>query len=175
MIASFGAVAPRIAPGAYVASTASVVGDVEVGPRSSIWFGAVLRGDDAPIRIGAEASIQDNSVIHVFAHRGRRHPTVVGNRVTIGHSVTLHGCTIGDLCIVGMGSTVLDGAEMAERSMLAAGSLVSPGTRIPSGVLALGSPARPKRDLTPDELRWLEESAAHYVQLTARYLSGSSP
>src|SRR5215813_13525583 len=138
----YGDKAPQVGDGTFVADTAVLVGDVIVGARSSIWYGAVLRGDVFYIRIGDETSIQDNSVIHVTHGRNA---TIVGSRVTVGHSVNLHGCTIAERCIVG------------------AGSLVTPGTRIPPGTLALGSPARPKRDLTAEELEWLEVAAEHYV------------
>jgi carbonic anhydrase/acetyltransferase-like protein (isoleucine patch superfamily) len=157
---------PLIDETVFVADTATIIGDVEIGARSSIWFGAVLRGDVFHIRIGAETSVQDNAVIHVTHDR---FPTLIGSRVTIGHAVTLHGCTIGDLCIIGMGSIVLDQAEIGERSILGAGALVTPGTRIPPGHLAVGAPARVKRALTEAELQWLESSAAHYVELGRVY------
>jgi carbonic anhydrase/acetyltransferase-like protein (isoleucine patch superfamily) len=142
------------------------VGDVRVGARSSVWFGAVLRGDTSHIRVGEESSIQDNSVLHGTYGR---HATVVGSRVTVGHNVTLHGCTVGDLCILGMGAIVLDQAEVGDRCIIGAGALLTPGSKIPAGHLAVGQPARPKRPLTDDELTWLEASAAHYVELAVRY------
>src|SRR5271156_4599604 len=144
---------PQIDPTAFVADTATLIGDVTLGARSSVWFGAVLRGDVFHIRIGEETSIQDNSVIHVTHGQ---YATVVGNRVTVGHSVTLHGCTVRDRVIVGMGSTVLDQAEIGERCIVGAGSLVPPGLKIPPGMLAVGNPARIKRPLRPDELEWIE-------------------
>jgi carbonic anhydrase/acetyltransferase-like protein (isoleucine patch superfamily) len=160
---------PRIGADTFLAETAVVVGDVVVGARSSVWYGAVIRGDVFHIRIGDETSVQDNAVIHVTTGRNA---TVVGNRVTIGHSATLHGCTVADRCIIGMGAIILDSAEIGERCIVGAGSLVPPGSRIPPGTLALGSPARPKRDLTAEELAWLEVSAAHYVELARNYLRG---
>lgn len=163
----YGDKTPQVGDGTFVAENAVLVGDVIIGARSSIWFGAVLRGDVFHIRVGDETSIQDNAVIHVTHGR---HATVVGNRVTVGHLVNLHGCTIRDRCIIGMGSIVLDAAEVGERSIIGAGSLVTAGARIPPGTLALGSPARPKRDLTADELEWLDVSAAHYVELARAYL-----
>ena len=166
MIRTYREQTPRLGEGTFVAETAALIGDVEIGARSSVWFGAVLRGDVFPIRIGDETSIQDNSVLHVTHER---YATVVGNRVTVGHAVTLHGCTIRDRVIVGMGSIVLDEAEIGERCILGAGSLVSPGTKIPPGVLALGAPARVKRPLTAAELAWIESSADHYVQLASTY------
>jgi carbonic anhydrase/acetyltransferase-like protein (isoleucine patch superfamily) len=158
---------PKIDPTAFVADTATIVGDVQVGARSSIWFGAVLRGDVFHIRIGEETSIQDNTVIHVTHDQ---YATEVGNQVTVGHSVTLHGCTVGDRCIIGMGAIILDQAVIGDRCIVGAGALVTPGSKIPPGHLAVGSPARPKRPLTDDELTWLEASAAHYVELRNVYV-----
>jgi carbonic anhydrase/acetyltransferase-like protein (isoleucine patch superfamily) len=158
---------PRVGEGTFVADNAVLVGDVIIGARSSIWYGAVLRGDVFHIRIGDETSIQDNSVVHVTHGRNA---TLVGNRVTVGHSVNLHGCVIADRCIIGMGSIILDAAEIGERSIVGAGSLVTAGSKIPPGVLAIGSPARPKRDLTAEELTWLDVSADHYVELARAYL-----
>lgn len=158
---------PEVGAGAFLADTATLVGDVKVGARSSIWFGAVLRGDVFHIRVGEETSIQDNSVIHVT---DGRNATIVGNRVTVGHSVTLHGCTIGDRCIIGMGSVILDKVEISERCIIGAGAVVTPGTKLPPGTLAIGAPARPRRELTAEELAWIEYSADHYVELAKAYL-----
>ena len=166
IIRPFRGKAPTIDPSVYVADTATIIGDVEIGAGSSVWFGAIIRGDVFHIRIGAETSVQDNTVIHVTHDR---FPTLIGDRVTIGHAVTLHGCTVANLCIIGMGSTVLDQAEIGERSILGAGALVTPGTKIPPGHLAVGAPARVKRALTEAELQWLESSAAHYVELGRIY------
>jgi carbonic anhydrase/acetyltransferase-like protein (isoleucine patch superfamily) len=157
---------PRVHPTAFVAETAAIIGDVEIGARSSVWFGAVLRGDVFSIRIGEETSIQDNAVVHVTEHR---HATNVGSRVSVGHNVTLHGCTIGDLCIVGMGAVILDRAEIGDHCIIGAGALVTPGTKIPAGWLAVGSPARATRQLREEELAWLADSAQHYVRLLERY------
>lgn len=167
LLRRFGEKEPVVGEGTFLAETAVLVGDVVVGKRSSIWYGAVLRGDVFHIRVGDETSIQDNSVIHVT--RGRN-ASLVGSRVTVGHSVNLHGCTIGDECIIGMGSIVLDAAVVEARCIVAAGSVVAPGARIPAGTLAIGSPARPKRDLTAEELGWLTGAAQHYVELAATYL-----
>ena len=158
--------APTLAPDVYLADNASVIGDVEIGTGSSIWFGAVVRGDVMPIRIGADTSIQDNSVIHV-SHEVAG--TSVGARVTVGHSVTLHACTIEDDCIVGMGSIVLDQARVGRYCIVGAGALVTPGTVIPEGHLAVGAPARVKRPLTEEERTWIATSAKHYVALAQRY------
>jgi gamma-carbonic anhydrase len=165
----FKGVTPRIGDGVFLAETAAVVGDVAVGARASIWYGAVLRGDVYYIRVGAETSIQDNTVIHVTSGQ---HPTLIGDRVTVGHSAVLHGCTIEDRCIIGMGAIILDRARVSRRCIVGAGALVTPGTDIPEGQLVLGSPAKPKRPLTADELAWIESSADHYVALAAAYLAG---
>lgn len=162
MIRPFRGKTPKLGEGVFVAPSADVIGDVAIGARSSIWYGTVVRGDVEAIRIGAETSIQDNSVIHVDSSG---YSTLVGDRVTVGHAVVLHGCKIGSGSLIGMGSVVLNGAEIGEGSMLGAGSLVTPGTRIPPGVLALGAPCRVKRPLTEEEKEQLRESAEHYVQL----------
>jgi carbonic anhydrase/acetyltransferase-like protein (isoleucine patch superfamily) len=171
MIKTYRGKTPILGADVYVAENATLIGDVEIGAGSSIWFGAVLRGDVFHIRVGEATSIQDNSVVHVT---DGRYPTLVGNRVTVGHSVTLHGCTVRDRVIVGMGSTVLDEAEIGERCILGAGSVVSPGTKIPPGMLALGAPARVKRPLTEEELVRIEYSADHYVELAKTYRSSIS-
>ncbi len=144
-----------------------VIGDVEVGCRSSLWYGVVVRGDVYHIRIGDETSIQDNTVVHVTSGR---HATLIGSRVTIGHGAILHGCTIDDECIVGMGAIVMDRARIGKNCVVGAGALVTPGTDIPDGQLVVGSPARPKRDLSADELQWIRSSAEHYVELAGQYL-----
>ena len=166
MIRRFRGISPTIDDSAFIADTATVVGDVMIGARSSVWFGAVIRGDVFHVRIGAETSIQDNTVIHVTHDR---YATTVGDRVTVGHGVILHGCAVRDQCIIGMGSIILDQAEVGERCIVGAGALVTPGTKIPAGHLVVGAPARVKRPLTDDELSWLESSAAHYVALTEQY------
>lgn len=158
---------PQIDPSAFVEESARVIGDVVIGADSSVWFNVVIRGDIHFIRIGSRTNIQDGTVIHVSRDT---HPTIIGDEVTIGHNVTLHGCTVGDRCLVGMGSVVLDGAVLGEESIIAAGSVVAPGTVVPPRTLAVGSPARPKRELTRDELRQLPQSAANYVQYKHGYL-----
>jgi carbonic anhydrase/acetyltransferase-like protein (isoleucine patch superfamily) len=162
MIRRFRDKAPRIAGDAFVAHSADVIGDVTIGPRSSIWYGAVVRADVESIRIGSETSIQDNTVIHVDSSG---FSTIVGDRVTVGHSVVLHGCRIGDDALIGIGSIVLNGAEIGAGAMIGAGSVVTQGTKIPPGMLALGSPARVKRPLTEEEKRHTREGVAHYVEL----------
>jgi carbonic anhydrase/acetyltransferase-like protein (isoleucine patch superfamily) len=145
---------------------AVVVGDVEIGADSSLWFGTVVRGDVNFIRIGARTNVQDHSVLHVT---GGTHPTVVGDEVTVGHRVTLHGCTVGDRALVGIGAIVLDGATVGEESMVGAGSLVAPGFAVPPRTLVLGAPARVRRPLTAEEIEHLARSAERYVENARRY------
>ena len=154
-------VTPQIHPRAFVAPTASVIGDVHLEEGASIWYGAVLRGDVMPIRVGAHTSIQDNSVLHAT---GGWAETRVGARCTVGHGVILHGCTVGDDVLVGMGSIVLDAAEIGDWVVLGAGSLVTARSKIPSGVLAMGRPAKPVRELTEIERARIAESSALYLQ-----------
>ncbi|AKF06187.1 gamma carbonic anhydrase family protein [Sandaracinus amylolyticus] len=155
---------PRAHETSFVAPTASVIGDVTIGASSSIWYGTVLRGDVAPIRIGEQTSVQDNSVVHAT---GGWSETIVGDRCTVGHSVILHGCIVGNDVLVGMGSIVLDTAEIGDWVVLGAGSLVTARTKIPSGVLAMGRPAKPVRDLTDEERARITEAAALYVGYSA--------
>lgn len=152
---------PVVAQSAFVAPTASVIGQVTVGAESSIWYGAVLRGDVMPIHVGARTSIQDNSVVHAT---GGWSEVRIGDEVTVGHSVILHGCRVGDRVLVGMGSIVLDDAEIGAGSMIGAGSLVTARTKIPPGVLAHGRPAKVARDLRPDELENILEASRLYVR-----------
>jgi carbonic anhydrase/acetyltransferase-like protein (isoleucine patch superfamily) len=163
---------PKIAATAYIDDMAAVIGDVEIGEEVSVWPTCVIRGDVNSIRIGDRSNIQDGSVLHVthdseYAPGG--FPLKIGKDVTVGHKVILHACTIGDYCLVGMGSTVLDGAVLEDKVMLGANSLVSPGKVLESGYLYLGSPARKVRKLKAEEQAWLEYSAAHYVALKNRY------
>jgi carbonic anhydrase/acetyltransferase-like protein (isoleucine patch superfamily) len=167
LVRGFGGKHPAVGEGTFIAETAVLVGDVEIGRRSSVWYGTVLRGDVYRIRIGDEVSIQDNSVVHVTSGR---YATTVGSRVTVGHSVVLHGCTIEDDCILGMGAIVMDQAHIGKFCVVGAGALVTPGTVIEEGQLVVGSPARAKRALTADERDWIRSSAQHYVELAARYL-----
>jgi gamma-carbonic anhydrase len=163
--------APRLAASAWLAEGTVVTGDVEIGEESSIWFGAVIRGDVNSVRIGARTNIQDQSVVHVT---GGTHPTVVGDEVTVGHRAVLHGCTVHDRCLVGIGAIVLDGAVVGPDAMVGAGALVPPGMVVPPGKLVLGAPARVKRDLTPEELASLRSSAARYVGYAAVYRRGGT-
>lgn len=160
-------VTPRLGQGVFVADSARVVGDVHLGDESSIWYGAVIRGDVYHIRIGARVNVQDMSMIHVTTGT---HATTVGDDVTIGHRATLHGCTIEPRALIGMGATVMDGAVVGEEAMVAAGALVPPGMNVPARTLAIGAPARNARPLTEAELTRLTESAAHYAALARTYL-----
>ncbi len=160
---------PQVAPSAFVEDSAVVIGEVSIGEDSSLWFNVVVRGDVNFISIGARTNIQDGTVVHV-SHQ--THPTIIGNEVTIGHNVTLHGCTLKDRCLIGMGALVLDGAVIGEESMVAAGSVVAPGTRIPPRTLFIGSPARFRRLLTQSEIDHLKESADNYVRYKQVYLFG---
>jgi carbonic anhydrase/acetyltransferase-like protein (isoleucine patch superfamily) len=166
MLIALDGVAPRIDPSAWVQASAQVIGDVHVGAESSVWFNSVLRGDGFHIRIGARTSIQDNSTIHVAT---ARHATIVGDDVTVGHNVVLHGCTVGDRCLIGIGAIVLDRCQVGDDAIVGAGSLLVPGTVIPPGHLALGSPARVVRPITDAEREHILQSARGYVANAARY------
>ena len=166
LLKAYGGQVPRIDATAWLAEDATVVGDVELGPGASLWYGVVVRGDVNTVRIGARSNVQDLSVVHVT---GGTHPTVVGEDVTVGHRVVLHGCTVHDRCLIGIGSVVLDGAEIGPDAMVGAGALVPPGMKVPPRTLVLGSPARVTRALTDAEVAHLRESAARYVEHAARY------
>lgn len=171
-IRSFEAKHPRIAESAYVDPQALVIGDVQVGADSSLWPNVVVRGDIHSIKIGVNTNIQDGSVLHVshdseFAPGG--FPLTVGDGVTVGHMVVLHGCTIESNCLIGMGSLVMDGARVQTGAMLGAGSLVAPGKFLQGGYLWHGRPARRVRPLTADEQRYLIYSAEHYIRLKNRH------
>ncbi len=168
MIKPYRGVLPTIASSAFIEETAVVVGDVVIDSESSVWFNTVIRGDVHYIRIGHRSNIQDLSLLHVTHDT---HPLIIGDDVTVGHHVTLHGCTIRNRVLIGMGSIVMDGATIADDCIIGAGSLVTEGTIIPSHSLAIGSPARVKRPLTPKEVAWLKESASNYVQYARQYLT----
>jgi carbonic anhydrase/acetyltransferase-like protein (isoleucine patch superfamily) len=172
-VRAFKDMSPVIDPSAYVDEAAVVIGDVTIGADSSVWPMAVLRGDVNAIRVGARTSIQDGSVLHVtHAHADvpGGHPCTVGDDVTVGHKVVLHGCRVGDRCLIGMGSIVLDGAHIEPEVLLGAGSLVPPGKVLDGGYLWLGAPVRRVRPLTDEEREKLRYSAQHYVRLKDAYL-----
>lgn len=158
---------PRFGARVFIAENAAVIGDVEVGDDSSIWFGATVRGDVNAIRIGRNTNVQDNCTIHV-THLDW--PTTIGDNVTIGHGAIVHGCTVESGALIGMGSRVLDGAVVGESAMVGAGALVPPGMQVPPRMLVVGVPARVKRPLTADELAHLESSWKNYVQYKEKYL-----
>jgi len=154
-------VIPKLHPSVWVAPNATIIGDVEIGEGSSVWFGAVLRGDVFPIRVGARTNIQDNVVVHVTNGRAA---TTIGDDVTVGHSAIIHGCTVGNRCLVGMGSIVLDNAVLEDDVFVAAGSLVPPGMRILARSMAIGRPARRLRELEDTDLIEIAGASALYVQ-----------
>lgn len=166
MLIAHDGVAPQVHPSAYVQASAQVIGDVHLGAESSVWFNAVLRGDVFPIRIGARTSIQDNSTVHVTTGR---HATQVGDDVTVGHNVVLHGCSVGHRCLIGIGAIVLDGCVIGDDCIVGAGALLTPGTVVPAGHLALGHPAAVVRQLTDAERAHVLQSARGYVANAARY------
>ena len=159
---------PRIAPSAWVADSAQVIGDVDLAEDVGIWFGAVLRGDTALLRVGRGSNIQDASVLHADVGQ----PLIVGEGVTVGHQVMLHGCTIGDGSLVGIGAIVLNGAKIGRSCLVGAGALVTEGKEFADGSMIIGSPAKTVRQLTPEEIVKLRRSASHYVDNARRFKSG---
>ena len=157
---------PKIADDSWIAPTAAVVGDVEIGGRSSIWFGCTVRGDVNIIRIGARTNVQDNSMLHVA--RGT-YGTFIGDDVVIGHMCLIHACTIGDRSLIGMKACVMDGAVVEPEALVAAGSLVTPGKVVKSKQLWAGSPAKYVRNLTDDDISGMRDTAAHYAEYAAEY------
>jgi gamma-carbonic anhydrase len=168
LILSFGGKTPRIGRDVFVAPNATLIGDVELGDGASVWFGAVLRGDIGPIRIGARSNIQDLACVHLTAGVSQ---TIVGADVTVGHGAILHGCVIGDRCLIGMGSVVMDNAEIGESSVVAAGSVVAPRMVVPARSLLRGAPARLVREVTDKEAALGPDGAAHYVENARRFLA----
>jgi carbonic anhydrase/acetyltransferase-like protein (isoleucine patch superfamily) len=162
---------PVLGKGVFVAETAAIIGDVEIGDHSSIWYSTVIRGDVMPIRIGARTSLQDGAVVHVTAGS---YGTTIGSDCTVGHGAIIHACVVEDMCLIGMGSIILDGARVGRGSLVGAGALVTPGTDIPPGSLVIGSPAKVKRPINEREREQIVYGAAHYVELTARYLAEGS-
>lgn len=152
---------PQVGKGSYIAPSADIIGDVQIGKNCSIWFNTTLRGDVMPIVIGDETNIQDGSTLHGTYNKCG---AVIGRRVTVGHNVILHGCEIGDLCLIGMGSIVMDKAKIAERCFVGAGSLVTENSEfLEPGWLILGRPAKAKRPLNKEELKFLDQSADNYL------------
>ncbi|HEY0547559.1 MAG TPA: gamma carbonic anhydrase family protein [Pyrinomonadaceae bacterium] len=166
MIRPFRGVQPQIHPTAFIEESAQVIGDVQIGAESSVWFNAVVRGDVFYIRIGERTNIQDGTVIHVT---NGTHATILEDEVTVGHNVTLHGCHIERGCLVGMGSIVMDDVRIGAQSIVAAGALVSPGTQVPPRSLVIGAPAKVKRALTDEEVAGLDRYWQNYTEYTKIY------
>ena len=159
---------PSVDPSAYVADSAEVMGNVSLGADTSIWFGTVIRGDNEPITIGEGTNIQDASVLH--SDFGK--PLTIGKHVTVGHKVMLHGCTIGNESLIGIGAVVLNGAKIGNNCLVGAGSLVTEGKEFPDGSMIMGSPAKLVRPLTPEQIEGLRRSAAHYIDNARRFRDG---
>jgi len=177
MIRPFQSISPRIDSSAFIAETAVVIGDVQVGPQSGIWYNCVVRGDVNHIRIGSRTNIQDLSMLHVTHRKNAEDPgapLIIGDGVTVAHSVTLHGCTVESGAFIGMQAVVMDKAVIGEGALVGARSLVTEGTVIPPHTLWIGAPARYKRDLTPDEMARLRKSADNYVNYALLYLDSIS-
>ena len=160
-------VTPTIDPTAFVAETAEIIGDVEIAADASIWYGAVLRGDGNYIRVGARTNVQDGAIVHINT---QLFPCIIGADITIGHGAIVHACTLEDSCFVGMGATVLDGAVVERHAMVAAGALVTPGKRVPTGELWAGNPAKKMRDLTEKDFEMFAKSADGYVALSKTFM-----
>ena len=173
MIRPFKGITPQIAPSAFIAETAVVIGEVSIGAQASLWYNVVARGDVNSISIGARSNIQDLTMLHV-THKKHADdpgaPLIIGDDVTVGHSVTLHGCTLKDGCFIGMQAMVMDKAVVGEGALVGARALVTEGTIIPPHTLWVGAPAKYKRDLTPDEIAWLKKSADNYVRYSREFL-----
>jgi carbonic anhydrase/acetyltransferase-like protein (isoleucine patch superfamily) len=169
MIIEYRGKRPKIDPSAFIAPTAVLIGDVEVGPQSSIWFGAVLRADNGPIRVGARTSIQDNCVVHV-SERGR---TSIGDDVTVGHCAVMEDCDVKQGALIGSNAVLLNGCTIGEGALIAAGSVVGEGAEIPPRVVAAGAPAKVKKQLGGEAARWIEIAAGEYVKLSRMYLAQS--
>lgn len=174
MIMKFREWSPKLDKNAWIADGASVIGRVEMGEDSAVWFGCVVRGDVHHIKIGDRSNIQDLSMIHITHHKrddmSDGNPTIIGNDVTVGHRVMLHGCTIEDACLIGMSATILDGAVIGKESIVGAGSLVTKNKRFPPRSLIMGSPAKVVRELREDEVAELYASAIRYVSFKNEYI-----
>ena len=168
MLRPFGSIAPRVHPTAFIDDSAQVIGDTEIGEESSVWMNAVIRGDVNSIRICRRTNIQDGTVVHVMAGL---FPTRIGNEVTVGHSAILHGCTVEDRCLIGMGAILLNGVRIGTGSIVAAGTLLAEGTEIPPRSLVMGSPGRVKRALSEEEVARIVESATNYVRYRLQHQS----
>ncbi|HEY8535727.1 MAG TPA: gamma carbonic anhydrase family protein [Vicinamibacterales bacterium] len=168
MIRAFKGIAPDIAPDVYVDPSAQIIGDVVIGTESSVWMNVVVRGDVNHIRIGRRTNLQDGTIVHVM--RDPSHPTIVGDEVTVGHGAILHGCTIEDRCLIGMGAVLLNGSRVGEGSIIAAGTLLPEGMVVPPRSLVMGSPGRIRRPITDEEYAFIAGSADNYVRYRLDYM-----
>jgi carbonic anhydrase/acetyltransferase-like protein (isoleucine patch superfamily) len=166
MIRPYRSILPRIDPTAFVDQSAQIIGDVEMGPESSAWMNVVVRGDVNWIRIGRRTNIQDGSIVHVMRDT---HPTTLGDDVTVGHGVILHGCTVHDRCLIGMGAILLNGVEVGEECIIAAGTLLPEGMRVPARSLVVGHPGKVRRALTADDVASIARYAERYVAYAREY------
>jgi gamma-carbonic anhydrase len=168
MMRAFKGLSPTVAPSAYIDASAQIIGDVHVGDESSVWMNAVVRGDVNHIRIGRRTNIQDGVIVHVM--RDPSHPTILGDDITVGHGAIVHGCTVEDQCLIGMGAILLNGARVGHGSIVAAGTLLPEGCVIPPRSLVIGSPGKVRRAITDDECAFIKQSAENYVQYRLDYL-----
>jgi carbonic anhydrase/acetyltransferase-like protein (isoleucine patch superfamily) len=167
MISEFQGHRPEIASGAFVAPSATVLGRVKIGPRSSVWFGTVVRGDTENITVGEETNLQDLTVVHADVGS----PVLIGDRVTVGHRAIIHGCTVGDECMIGMGAIVMNRAVVGPQAIVAAGAVVLEGFRVPRDTMVAGVPAKVIRELKPEEVQRIREVAGIYIRETKLYLA----
>ncbi|MBI5215952.1 MAG: gamma carbonic anhydrase family protein [Ignavibacteriae bacterium] len=166
MIHSFKGITPKIHPSVFLVESAEIIGDVEIGKESSVWFNAVIRGDVNYIRIGENTNIQDGCILHV---RHETYPLILGSHITVGHGAILHACTIQDTCLIGMGAIVMDNALVESYSLIAAGTVVMENMKVPSGVLVAGVPGKIVRRLRDDERKMIEDSASNYKEYVKQY------
>ncbi len=172
MVKSYKGTSPLIAPNAFIEETAIIIGDVHIGDEASIWFNTVVRGDVHYIRIGNRTNIQDLCLLHVTHDL---YPLILGDEITVGHHAVLHGCTVANRVLIGMGAIIMDGASIGEDCIVGAGALVTERTTVPQQSLVVGSPAKVKRPLTIEEVSWIKESAANYVGYAKDYQCESIP
>lgn len=165
MLISYQGIKPKVHESCFIANSAELIGNVEIGENTSVWYNCVLRGDENSIKIGKHTNIQDGTVIHI----SKDFDTIIGDYVTVGHKAIVHACKIGNNVLVGMGAIILDGAEIEDDVLIGAGSIVTPGKKIPSGSLVLGSPAKVVRELSDEEIEHLKQSAVDYVQYAEKH------
>ena len=169
MLRPYRGVLPRVHPTAFIDDSAQIIGDVEIGEESSVWMTVVMRGDVHHIRVGRRSNIQDGTVVHVM---NQTHPTTIGDNVTVGHAALLHGCTVDDRCLIGMGAILLNGAHIGSESIVAAGTLVVEEMKVPPRSLVMGSPGKVKRPLTDAEVESIQRYADRYVGYRLDYMGG---